>query len=50
MLEPIVVNENNELIEGHQRLLAWISLGKTEPPVMRKVNTGGDLPCWHDDA
>jgi len=32
LLEPIVVNENNEVIEGHQRLLAWISLGKKEPP------------------
>ena len=42
-LEPIVVNENNEVIEGHQRLLAWISLGKKEPPVIRRVNTGGDL-------
>ena len=43
LLEPIVVNENNEVIEGHQRLLAWISLGKKEPPVIRRVNTGGDL-------
>jgi ParB-like chromosome segregation protein Spo0J len=43
LLDPIVVNENNEVIEGHQRLLAWISLGKTEPPTIRKVNTGGDL-------
>jgi len=42
-LEPIVVNENNEVIEGHQRLLAWISLGKKEPPTIRRVNTGGDL-------
>jgi ParB-like chromosome segregation protein Spo0J len=42
-LEPIVINENNEVIEGHQRLLAWISLGKTEPPTIRRVNTGGDL-------
>ena len=42
-LEPIVVNENNEVIEGHQRLLAWISLGKKEPPAIRRVNTGGDL-------
>ena len=42
-LEPIVVNENNEVIEGHQRLLAWISLGKKEPPIIRRVNTGGDL-------
>jgi len=38
-----VVNENNEVIEGHQRLLAWISLGKKEPPAIRRVNTGGDL-------
>jgi len=43
LLDPIVVNENNEVIEGHQRLLAWISLGKKEPPVIRRVNTGGDL-------
>jgi len=43
LLEPIVVNENNEVIEGHQRLLAWISLGKKEPPAIRRVNTGGDL-------
>jgi len=43
LLEPIVVNENSEVIEGHQRLLAWISLGKTEPPAIRRVNTGGDL-------
>jgi len=43
LLDPIVVNENSEVIEGHQRLLAWISLGKTEPPAIRKVNTGGDL-------
>jgi ParB-like chromosome segregation protein Spo0J len=43
LLEPIVVNENNEVIEGHQRLLAWISLGKKEPPTIRRVNTGGDL-------
>jgi ParB-like chromosome segregation protein Spo0J len=42
-LEPIVVNENIEVIEGHQRLLAWISLGKKEPPTIRRVNTGGDL-------
>jgi len=43
LLDPIVVNENNEVIEGHQRLLAWISLGKKEPPAIRRVNTGGDL-------
>jgi len=43
LLEPIVVNENHEVIEGHQRLLAWISLGKDEPPVIRIVKTGGDL-------
>ena len=43
LLEPIVVNENDEVIEGHQRLLAWISLGKKEPPTIRRVNTGGDL-------
>jgi len=43
LLDPIVVNENDEVIEGHQRLLAWISLGKKEPPTIRRVNTGGDL-------
>jgi len=43
LLDPIVVNENNEVIEGHQRLLAWIGLGKKEPPAIRRVNTGGDL-------
>jgi len=41
LLEPIVVNENNEVIEGHQRLLAWISLGKTEPTHNKKSEHWG---------
>ncbi|MDG7032848.1 MAG: ParB N-terminal domain-containing protein [Nitrososphaerota archaeon] len=42
MVEPITVNEKMEVIEGHQRLRAWIGLGKEEAPVYRVVRTGGD--------
>ena len=37
LLQPIVINENNELIDGQRRMLAYQKLGKTEIPYF-KVN------------
>ena len=35
LLQPIVINENNELIEGQRRIKAYEQLGRTEIPVYR---------------
>ena len=37
LLQPIVINENNELVDGQRRMLAYQKLGKTEIPYF-KVN------------
>ena len=37
LLQPIVINENNELVDGQRRMLAFQKLGKTEIPCF-KVN------------
>jgi ParB-like nuclease domain len=35
LLQPVVINENNELIEGKRRIKAYEQLGRTEIPVYR---------------
>jgi hypothetical protein len=35
LLQPIVINENNELVDGQRRIKAFIQLGKTEIPFYR---------------
>ncbi|MGC1134627.1 MAG: ParB N-terminal domain-containing protein [Nitrososphaeraceae archaeon] len=35
LLQPVVINENNELIEGQRRIKAYEQLGRTEIPVYR---------------
>ena len=35
LLQPIVINENNELIDGQRRIKAYEQLGRTEVPVYR---------------
>ena len=34
LLQPIVINENNELIDGQRRILAFESLGRKENPLL----------------
>lgn len=34
LLQPIVINENNELIDGQRRILAFEKLAKTEIPFL----------------
>jgi ParB family chromosome partitioning protein len=32
LLQPIVINENNELVDGQRRIKAYIQLGSSEYP------------------
>lgn len=32
LLQPIVINENNELVDGQRRILAYVQLGMKEIP------------------
>jgi hypothetical protein len=34
-MPPIVINENNELVDGHRRIKACVQLGKREIPFYR---------------
>lgn len=35
LIQPIVINENNELVDGQRRIRAYNQLGRTEIPVFR---------------
>jgi ParB family chromosome partitioning protein len=35
LMQPIVINENNELVDGQRRIKAYTQLGRTEIPFFR---------------
>ena len=48
LLQPIVINENNELIDGQRRIKAYVQLGIKEIPFYRvslEANYLGRISC-----
>jgi len=48
LLQPIVIDENNNLIAGYRRLIAFKELGKTDIPV-NKINIENSLKGEYDE-